>query len=126
MVFETEVTGHKILLDADEKAGGEDKGPRPKPLLLSALAGCTGMDVIYILRKMRIEPSYFNVSVDGTLTEEHPKQYDKIHLVYEFKAEDGLNEAKVETAVGLSQEKYCGVSALLKKGARVTYEIRYI
>jgi putative redox protein len=126
MAFETEVTGHKIIFDGDESVGGEDRGPRPKPLVLSALAGCTGMDVIYVLRKMKIEPSYFNVAVDGNLTDDHPKQYDKIHVVYEFKKDDGLDEHKVETAVGLSQEKYCGVSALLKKGAELSYEICYI
>ncbi len=126
MVFETEVSGHKILLDADESAGGEDKGPRPKPLVLSALAGCTGMDVIYVLKKMRIEPTYFNVAVNASLTDEHPKQYDKIHVMYDFKAKDALDQGKVETAVRLSQDKYCGVNALLKKGAEVTYEIRYL
>ena len=126
MVFETEVSGHKFLLDAAESAGGEDRGPTPMPLVLTALSGCTGMDVIYVLRKMRIEPTYFNVAVDASVTDDHPKHYEKIHLAYEFKAKDGLDQGKVETAVRLSQEKYCGVNALLKKGAEVTYEIRYL
>lgn len=126
MAFETDVAGHKLILDANEEAGGEDRGPRPKPLVLSALAGCTGMDVIYILKKMKIEPSHFHMRVEGNVTEEHPKQYDKIHLVYEFKQSDDLNKDKIKTAVELSQEKYCGVSSLLKKGADVTYGIEYI
>lgn len=126
MAFETEVSGHKIVVDADESVGGENRGPRPKPLVLSALAGCTGMDVIYVLKKMKIEPTHFSISVNGSLTEEHPKTYEKIHLVYEFRESDNLDQKKVDTAVNLSQEKYCGVSALLKKGAAVTYEIRYI
>ena len=126
MAFESEVTGHKIRLDADESVGGENSGPRPKALLLSALAGCTGMDVISILRKMKLEPSYFNLRVEADMTEEHPKTYDKIRLVYEFKAADGLDEHKVETAVGLSQEKYCGVSAMLRHAADLTYEIEYL
>ena len=126
MAFETEVSGHKIVVDADESVGGENRGPRPKPLVLSALAGCTGMDVIYVLKKMKIEPTHFAISVDGSLTEEHPKQYDKIHLIYEFRNGDDIDHKKVDTAVNLSQEKYCGVSALLKKGAEVTYEIRYV
>ena len=75
---------------------------------------------------MKMEPSYFNMRVEGNVTEEHPKQYDAIHLVYEFKEGDNLDVHKVETAVGHSQEKYCGVSALLKKGAQVTYEIEYL
>ena len=98
---------------------------RPKPLLLSALAGCTGMDVIYILRKMKVEPTYFNVNIDADLTEEHPVTYSRIHLTYEFKASDSLDEHKVETAVGLSQEKYCGVSAMLRAASELTYAIVY-
>jgi putative redox protein len=126
MAFETEVSGHKLIIDADETVGGEDRGPRPKPLILSSLAGCTGMDVIYVLRKMKIEPGYFNMEVEGELTEEHPKQYKRIHLIYEFKESDGLDKKKVETAVNLSQDKYCGVSALLRKGSDVSFEIKYI
>jgi len=126
MAFESQVSGHKIVMDANEEFGGENRGPRPKPLLLSALGGCTGMDVIHVLRKMRIEPSHFNVSVEGALSEEEPKRYTDIHLVYEFKAADNLDNRKVETAVKLSQDKYCSVSALLKRGAEVTYEIKYL
>ena len=65
MAFDSTVTGHTIRLDGDASVGGSDSGPRPKPLMLTALAGCTGMDVIYILRKMKIEPSFFNIRVTG-------------------------------------------------------------
>jgi len=126
MAFETEVSGHKILLDADESVGGDDKGPRPKPLMLASLAGCTGMDVISILKKMQLPYTYFNIDVEADLTEEHPKQYSAIKVIYEFKKSDNLDEKKVEKAVNLSQERYCGVSALLKKAIDVDYEIRYI
>ncbi|RKX76225.1 MAG: OsmC family peroxiredoxin [Spirochaetes bacterium] len=126
MAFMTEVTGHKIVLDAASEVGSKDRGPRPKPLVLSALAGCTGMDVISILRKMKQEPSYFNVAVEADATEEHPKYYTRFHVIYEFKEKDNLDREKVEHAVELSQEKYCGVSALLKKAAELTYEIKYI
>jgi len=126
MAFETEVTGHKIVMDADESVGGEDRGPRPKPLVLSALAGCTGMDVISILGKMKIEPSYFNIDVQASVTEEHPKTYDSIHIVYEFKEADELDESKVKKAVDLSQDRYCGVSEMLRQAAEVTFEIKYI
>ncbi len=126
MAFDAEVTGHTIRLDGDESVGGEDSGPRPKQLVLSALAGCTGMDVVYILKKMKIEPSFFNLRVDGELTEEHPKRYRKINVVYEFKASDNLDRNKVETAVGLSQEKYCGVGAMLRSAAELTYSIEYL
>ena len=126
MAFEAEVSGHKITMDADASVGGRDLGPRPKPMLLSALAGCTGMDVISILKKMRINPGYFDLDVDATLSEEHPKTYSSIHLVYKFRESDNLPREKVETAVGLSQEKYCGVSAMLRAAGDLTYEIAYI
>lgn len=126
LAFQTDVGGHKILMDADNDFGGEDKGPRPKMLLLSALGGCTGMDVIHVLKKMRIEPSYFNVSCEATLSDDELKRYNKIHVVYEFKANDNLDPKKVETAVKLSQDKYCSVSAMLKAGSEVTYEITYL
>jgi putative redox protein len=125
MAFETEINNFKILMDADESVGGKNSGPRPKALTLASLGGCTGMDVVSILKKMRVEPSYFNMEITGELTEEHPKYYHKIHLVYEFKGDD-LPMEKLEKSVQLSQDRYCGVSELLKKGAEVTYEIKIL
>jgi putative redox protein len=122
MSFEAEVNGFRILLDADESVGGKGQGPRPKPLTLVSLAGCTGMDVISILKKMRVEPASLNIEVEGELTEEHPKYYHKIHIRYIFGGEN-LPADKIEKAVNLSQERYCGVSAMLSKGARITHEI---
>lgn len=126
MAFETEVTGHRIVMDADESVGGKDRGPRPKPLLLSALAGCTGMDVISILGKMKMSPSFFNIDVKATTTDEHPKTYDSIQIVYQFKESDDLDTSKVKKAVDLSQERYCGVSEMLRQAADVSYTIEYI
>jgi putative redox protein len=74
---------------------------------------------------MRVELSYFNIIAEGDMTEEHPKYYDKIHLVYEFKGED-LPVEKLEKAINLSQDRYCGVSALLRKGAALTYEVKIL
>ena len=122
MGFEAEVNDFKIKLDADEKVGGNNQGPRPKALTLVALAGCTGMDVVSILAKMRVVPEDFDVKVSGELTEEHPKYYDKIHIKYFFKGKD-LPMAKLEKAINLSQERYCGVSAMLGKAAQITHEI---
>ena len=122
MLFETTLYGHKIILDADEAVGGKDKAPRPKALLLVSLAGCTAMDVISILGKMRVQPEAFRVETDGELTEEHPKYYHKMHLRYVFKGKD-LPMDKLEKAVSLSQERYCGVSAMLSKAATITHEI---
>ncbi|MDA3943929.1 MAG: OsmC family protein [Bacteroidetes bacterium] len=122
MSFEVDVNGFKIPIDADEKVGGKNGGPRPKPLILASLGGCTGMDVISILKKMRVEPAYFNVDVDGQLSEEHPRYYEKIHITYTLKGKE-LDREKVEKAVNLSQERYCGVSAMLIKSSVLTHEI---
>ena len=122
MKFDTEVNEHHIILDAAEDVGGENAGPRPKALMLSALAGCTGMDVISILKKMKLEPEYFNIKIEADLTEEHPKVYSKVHIIYEFKGKD-LEIEKLQKAIELSQEKYCGVSAMYKKAMEVSYEI---
>jgi putative redox protein len=110
------------MMDADESVGGTGTGPRPKPLLLSALAGCTGMDVVAILKKMQVEFDGFSMNVNGELTEEHPRIFDKINIVYQFTGKD-LPLDKIKKAVELSQEKYCGISAMLGKAAEITYEI---
>jgi putative redox protein len=122
MAFEAEIDGFKIILDADEAVGGENRGPRPKGLTLVSLAGCTGMDVISILKKMRVVPEYFNVEVEGELTDEHPKYYHSIHLRYIFRGND-LPMKKLEKAIILSQDRYCGVSAMLLKSSTLTHEI---
>jgi len=125
MAFESEINGHKIIIDAEPAVGGENRGPRPKPFMLAALGGCTAMDVISILKKMRIEPDDFKVNVEGDLTDEHPKQFYRIHVVYEFKGKD-LPYDKLKKAVELSEERYCGVSAVYKKVMELTSEIKII
>ena len=126
MSFETEMDGHKIILDATPEVGGKDLGPRPKPFMLLALAGCTGMDVISILNKMGQEVSWFNVRVEADQTEEHPKHYTSYHIIYEFKASDDLNRKKVDKAIVLSQDRYCGVSDILKKVSPITHQVDYL
>lgn len=125
MRFRTSVDGHELILDAGDSAGGEDGGPRPKPLMLVALGGCTGMDVISILRKMRIDLDGFNVKVEADLADDHPRYYRRIHVIYEFTGKD-LPMDKLEKAVSLSEDRYCGVSALYRKGAEMTSEIRVV
>ena len=125
MAFETEINGHKIVIDALPEVGGENRGPRPKPFMLAALGGCTGMDVISILNKMRVEVDSFNVRVEGDLTDEFPKHFYKMHVVYEFTGKD-LPMDKLKKAVELSEERYCGVSAVYKKTMELTSEIKVI
>jgi putative redox protein len=122
MAFETELYGHKLTVDADKSNGGSDLGPRPKALMLVAHAGCTGMDIVSILEKMRVELADLNVKVEGDMTEEHPKHFTSLHIVYEFWGKN-LPMEKLEKAVSLSDERYCGVSATLKKGIPVTHSI---
>jgi len=125
LAFEAIVDGHKIVVDAKPEVGGTDKGPRPKPLMMVALAGCTGIDVASLLKKMRIEVTEFNVKIEGDITEEHPKHFTGMHIVYEFKGRD-LPLDKLERAVELSQNKYCGVTASYRKAMKLTYEIKII
>ena len=123
VAFESEMDSHKVVIDAKKELGGSDLGPRPKKLMLTALAGCTGIDVIMILKKMKVEPEAFNVIVEGELTDTHPKYYHKIKVIYKFKGKN-LPKDKLEKAVKLSEEKYCGVSAVYKKALDMETEIR--
>ena len=123
MQFIGKVDDFSIVLDASDEVGGKNSGPRPKSLLMISLGGCTGMDVVSLLKKMKVNFSFFNIKLTGTLAEEHPMSYENIHIIYEIIcSKDDL--AKVEKAVQLSMNKYCGVSATLKKGIPVTYEIQ--
>jgi putative redox protein len=122
MAFKTEVNGHEMVIDASSEGGGDNRGPRPKPLMLVALAGCTGMDVVSILKKMRVDVEAFSVKVVGNVTEEHPKHFDSMHVIYEFRGKE-LPMDKLVKAVNLSDERYCGVSATLKMGITITHEI---
>jgi putative redox protein len=122
MAFDVEIQGHHFKIDADEQFGGRDKGPKPKALLLAGLAGCTGMDVVSILRKMRMSWDSFHLEVDATTAETHPQVYTKIVIRYMFTGGE-LDRTKIERAVSLSREKYCAVSAMLEKTAEVSHEI---
>lgn len=122
MTFDAHVNGHTIALDADAAVGGEDRGPRPKALLMVGLAGCTGMDVISILNKMRVAIDDLNIAVEADMTDEHPKYYHAMKIIYTFTGKD-LPLDKLEKAVNLSQERYCGVNYMLGKSSEITYEI---
>ncbi len=123
MVFESDINGHRLTMDAPAEAGGKEKGPRPKPLMMASLAGCTGMDVISMLKKMRVQVDDFVIHIEGDVTDEIPKHYHKMHVVYEFAGKD-LPMDKLKKAVEMSREKYCGVSYTYKQAMEVSYEIR--
>ncbi len=120
--FDAELQGHHFKLDSDPKFGGRNRGPTPKPLILTSLAGCTGMDVASLLAKMRVPFDSFEVQVEGDLTSEHPVVYTRIHVRYVLKG-GALDREKIEKAVELSRHKYCGVYAMLDKVCTVTHEI---
>lgn len=115
--------GHIVEMDAAASSGGEDSAQSPKRLVLDGLAGCTGMDVITILQKMRALPESLRIEVEAEQTETHPKVFSRIHVRYIVKGE--VPEEKLKKAIELSQNKYCGVSEMLRKTAELTYEYVY-
>lgn len=126
MKFDALVNDHHVIMDLTEEKGGEDAGPRPKPLMLAAIAGCTGFDVISILKKMRMDVKEFHVNVEGDTSEEMPNPFIKMHIIYEFKIEDPDMDM-IEKAISLSMEKYCGVSYVYRNaGIDITHEIRML
>jgi putative redox protein len=122
LAFEADVNGHKVIMDAPEAGGGQNSGPSPKKLMLVALSGCTGMDVVSILQKMRVEIESVEIEVQGDVRDEHPKHYNKMHVIYTFKGKN-LPLDKLEKAVKMSEETYCGVRAVYSKVMEVTSEI---
>ncbi|MFN0216400.1 MAG: OsmC family protein [Saprospiraceae bacterium] len=125
MAFEAEIGNHKVIMDTVAEGGGDDSGPPPKTLLLATLATCTGMDIVSLLQKMRVKFSDFDIVTNADLTEEHPKVFSRIEVLYQIKV-DEKDQAKVEKAVGLSQDKYCGISAMLRKNSPLEYRIEYL
>jgi len=115
--FESKQDHNSIKLD-----GKKEKGFGPKALLLSGLAGCSGVDVVDILEKMKVEFSSLEMEAEATLTDEHPKVFKEVHIVYKIQT-DTANEEKVRKAIDLSLDKYCGVSAMLKKNSPISYQL---
>jgi putative redox protein len=115
--FESSQENNTINLDGDKK-----NGFGPKALLLAGLAGCSGIDVIDILKKKKVNFSHFTIDVESEQTEEHPKVFKDILVTYRIKTDEN-NKIKVEKAIELSLDKYCGVSAMLKKNSAVNYKL---
>ena len=124
MHFEGAIDGFRIDLDAEEEVGGRDAGPQPHCLLLLALAGCTAMDVISILRKKRQQISGLTVAVQGIRAEQHPRIYTRIEVLYHVRG-NTVDPRTVERSIELSRTRYCPVIATVSNIAEVTtrYEI---
>jgi putative redox protein len=119
--FTTLLNGHTITTDMDH-GDGQHKGLRPKALMLVALTGCTGIDVVGILNKMKVVFSDLRIDVQADLTDGDAAVYHTVKLFYHIKVAPE-DQAKVEKAVALSMDKYCGVTAMFKKFATVEREI---
>ncbi len=117
-------TGHAIVLDGDPSVGGRDTGSRPMELVLMGLAGCTAMDVAFILRRKRASFTGLEVNVEAERADTHPKVYTKIHVEYVVYGD--VPEKAVRQAIELSEEKYCSVSAMLRKTAEITWSYRIV
>lgn len=124
MQFNAAVNGHTIIMDAPERVGGEDHGPIPKPFVLTALSGCTGMDVIALLRKQGIHLQDLSLSVSGEISKHPPIEYISANIVYQIKGNPADEQAALD-AVMFSQDKICGVSHMLKKIMPVTWQVIY-
>ncbi|MTG96751.1 MULTISPECIES: OsmC family protein [Myroides] len=125
MQFEsTNPSGDTIRIDAGPENGGDNKGLRPKALMLSALAGCSGLDIAHLIKKMRLEVDEFKMETEGKLTDSDPSTYHTVVLDYHFYGSK-LDEAKLKRAVDMSIEKYCGVMNMFKEFAKVETNIHY-
>ena len=119
MQFESDnPSGKTVLMDTVVKGQEKQFGVSPKAMMLSALAGCSGIDIVDILEKMKVVDYDLKMEVEGFLTDEHPKYYDKVHVDYHFSGAD-LNPKKIDKAVKLSVDKYCGVMEMFRKFATV-------
>jgi putative redox protein len=121
-IFESQQEGSPvpIIIDTDKKTG-----PGPKSLLLSGLAGCSGIDIVDMLKKMRVVFSDLSIEAEAETTEDHPKVFKDIYLTFAIRT-DAANEEKVRKAIDLSLEKYCGVSAMLKKNSDIHYKLQLL
>lgn len=117
-------SGHNLFIDAGLDDGGSGEGLRPKALMLSALAGCSGLDVASLIKKMKLEVDDFKIDTIANLTDEHPKYYDSVVIEYHFYGAN-LKEDKLKKAVDLSVEKYCGVMEMFRKFAELDVQIFY-
>lgn len=119
MAFEsTNPSGKTLRIDAGPDDGGKGEGLRPKAMLLSSLAGCSGLDVASLIKKMKLKVDEFHIETIANLTDEHPKYYDTVKIEYHFHGAD-LKEDKLQRAVDLSVEKYCGVMEMFRRFAEL-------
>lgn len=118
-------SGHAIVMDGDEKFGGRNTGLRPMELLLIGVGGCSGMDIVSVLKKKKERLTDLEINVSGKKAEEYPQKYTEINIEYIVKGK-GLSEEAVKKAVNLSMDKYCSVKATLEGSAKITFSYKII
>ena len=118
-------SGHSITMDGPSEIGGENLGVRPMEMLLLGVAGCTMIDVVTTLKKMRQDLMHLKTKVNAERADYHPKVFTEIHIQFELKGKD-LDSKKVEKAILLSAEKYCSASIMLGKTATITHDFEII
>lgn len=118
-------SNHVVPMDSGPEFGGDNSATKPMELLLIGLGGCTGMDIVPLLKKMRQDVTAVEINVTAERSEEHPKPYTKIDIEYVVTGQD-VEEDKVKRAVELSQEKYCSVSAMLRKSCPLNFTWRIV
>jgi putative redox protein len=118
-------TGHWTVMDTEDKFGGHEGAAKPLELVLMGLGGCSGMDIVSILKKMRVKMDDFEVNVEGDQSDEHPRVFQKIRVEYLLYGND-IDPAKVEQAIELSQTKYCSVWAMLEKSVVIKSSYRIL
>ncbi len=116
---ETE-SGHKVKMDIAIEKGGENTGPTPMELVLTALGACSGLDVVPILEKKRVKLDSLEIRLEAERADEHPRVFKKIKIEYVFHGKD-LKESDLKNAVELSADKYCSVSGMIRKTAELEY-----
>ncbi len=118
-------SGHSITMDGPPEIGGDNLGVRPMEMLLLGVAGCTMIDVVTTLKKMRQDLTNCETKLSGERAEEHPKVFTDIHIQFILKGQD-LDPKKVEKAITLSAEKYCSASIMLGETASITHDFEIV
>lgn len=124
MTFDATNPGGNLVMDASKEIGGNDEGLRPKAMMLASLAGCSGIDIAMLVKKMRVEIDTFDIIIEAELTDEHPRFYNKVDCIYNFYGSD-LKEKKIQKIVDLSVDKLCGVMEMFRQFAEVTIAVKY-
>jgi len=114
-------SGHSVVMDGPEAAGGRNLGIRPMEMLLLGMGGCSAFDVVSMLKKGRQNISSCEVEIEAERADTEPKVFTKIHMHFVIKGRD-ISDAKVKKAVSLSADKYCSASIMLGKTADVTHD----